>query len=94
MITYKNKNGKPMIRRCANCVFFSEIDGKSSKGYCKLKPLMFAYTHEETVFPIVRDFYLCHEHKFTNEEVLREVCEPVDLSSFIEQNRNNLKNEA
>lgn len=87
MKTFKNKFGKPIIRRCANCLNFKEINGKSSNGYCRLKPMLFAFTHEATVFPIVKDFYLCENHKFLNEEILSKTSEEVDLYEYLQERK-------
>ena len=89
--TYKNRNGKPMIRKCSNCVHFTKIDDSTTQnGYCKQNPLFFAFTHEKSVYAIVKDFYLCPIHEFFHEEQLRAEGEEVDLLSYL-QERNALK---
>jgi hypothetical protein len=72
-----------MIRRCSNCKHFKSINGDSSLGYCKEKPLLFAFTHDPTVFAIVKNFYLCEGHQFANEELLASQSEPIDLKEHI-----------
>lgn len=82
--TYKNRNGKPMIRKCSNCIHFSKIDETMAQnGYCKENPLFFAFTHEKSVYAIVKDFYLCPSHKFMHEEQLKSDSEEVDLLSYL-----------
>jgi hypothetical protein len=83
-LTYKNKNGKPMIRKCSNCIHFVKIDENiNQNGYCKEKPLYFAFTHEKSVYAIVKDFYLCPTHAFKFEENLKENSEEVDLLTYL-----------
>jgi hypothetical protein len=81
MHTYKNTNGKPIIRRCANCIHYSKIDNDGTMGYCGRNPLFFAFTMEQTVCFITKPFYLCKEHKLKNEDYLAEHAERVDLKS-------------
>lgn len=81
--TYKNRNGVPMIRKCINCVNFKQIDDNSTMGYCKLLQLHFAFTHEKSVYGIVKDFYVCPNHKFTNESSLEVDGEQVDLLEYL-----------
>ena len=85
--TYFNQSGFPMIRRCFNCKFWSlytTADGQSL-GYCKIKPLHFAFTLQPTVFTITKDFYLCEEHKFKNEDVLEFVSNKILLKDAIKK---------
>jgi hypothetical protein len=89
--TYKNRNGKPMIRKCSNCIHFTKIDeNHNQNGYCKENPLFFAFTHEKSVYAIVKDFYLCPSHQFVYEDQLKNDSEEVDLLSYL-QERNALK---
>lgn len=83
MITYKNRNGKPMIRSCGKCRHFRKMDAESSLGYCLLSATLFAYTMERTVYDIKKSFYLCEKHEFSNEEWLAENAESVDLKSIL-----------
>jgi hypothetical protein len=86
--TYKNRNGKPMIRKCSNCIHFNKIDdGGRNDGYCKNQHLYFAFTHERSVYAIVKDFYVCPTHEFNYEEQLKNDSEEVDLLSYL-QDRN------
>jgi len=74
--TYVNRNGYPMIRRCGNCIYWNPDKSDSKRmGLCTLKPLFFAFTLEPTVFPMTKDFCLCENHKFDNEEKLSQICE-------------------
>jgi hypothetical protein len=87
VLTYHNTNGLPIIRRCRNCKFWKpEIKSEYSNlniGYCKLYEFLFAFTLEPTVFAITKDFYLCAEHKFDNEEHLATVSKSVLLKDAI-----------
>ena len=74
-----------MIRKCSNCVHFTKIDDTvSQNGYCKINPLYFAFTHEKSVYAIVKDFYLCPSHEFTFEQVLKETAEEVELLPYLQ----------
>ena len=83
MKTYRDINGKPIIRSCFNCKFFSSIEGMDKMGYCQFKRLYFAYTLKKTVFPIVKSFYLCENHRLVNESELEGKAEVVDLRDVI-----------
>jgi hypothetical protein len=52
-------------------------------GYCKIKSMIFAFTLEETVHPITRDFYLCEKHQFDKEEWLKQISQKVMLKDSI-----------
>lgn len=80
--TYLNKNKTPIIRKCGNCKNYTLIEN-TDNGYCKINNLLFAFTHERSVYGIVKDFYLCEKHEFYNEEILKENSEEVDLLSFL-----------
>ncbi len=88
--TYLNRNGFPIIRRCFNCKhWYGEIhlgDGNPA-GYCKLTPMLFAFTLQKTVYPITRDFYLCEGHEFTNEDKLAQSSEKVSLKDSIKEKK-------
>jgi hypothetical protein len=45
--------------------------------------LLFAFTHEESVYAMVKDFYLCIKHKLVNEDLLQESSEQVDLLPYL-----------
>jgi len=85
MITYKNKNGLPMIRSCYNCVSFKEIENLERTGYCTKTKLMFAYTLQNNVHPMVKTFYLCEVHEFSNEAFLKTSAEQVSLENSIKK---------
>ena len=84
--TFLNLNGTPILRRCQNCKFWNSIteknDGKGT-GYCKFRPLYFSYTLQKSVFAITRDFYLCEDHKFKNEEFLEEQGRKVNITEAL-----------
>ena len=81
--TYMNRQGTPIIRKCGNCVNYKSIEGTEKSGYCKIQPMLFAFTHEQSVYAIVKDFYLCSQHFFTNEETLAAESEQVDLLTYL-----------
>lgn len=86
--TYVNRNGFPMIRRCKNCIFWSEdtdFDANLKAGYCKFKPMFFAFTLAPSVYPITKEFYTCENHKFVDEARLKEVCDVVKLKDIIKK---------
>lgn len=83
MHTYKNMNGRPIIRRCANCIHFNKIDHDGTMGYCGRSPLLFAFTMEQTVCFITKPFYLCNNHRLKNEDELEKKLEKVDLKSAL-----------
>jgi hypothetical protein len=45
--------------------------------------MLFAFTHENSVYAIVKDFYLCEKHIFINEDILKEHSEEVELLPFL-----------
>lgn len=81
--TYKNKNGVPIIRKCGNCVNFKHIDNNKTTGYCSAIKLYFAFTHEQSVYALVKDFYICENHRLTNEETLKSEGEEVELLPYL-----------
>jgi len=81
--SYYNKNKTPIIRKCTNCIHYKAIDQKTNEGYCKLLQLLFAFTHEKSVYGIVKDFYLCEKHQFENEELLKSESEEVELLPYL-----------
>ena len=86
--TYINRNGFPIIRRCFNCKHWADeikMDNQKPLGYCKFKPLIFAFTLQPTVYPITKDFYLCENHKFENEDKLAEFSDRVLLKDSIKK---------
>lgn len=85
--TYYNRKGFPIIRRCFNCKNWSAYSDEQNQtlGYCKIKALHFAFTLQKTVFTITKDFYLCEEHEFKNEEILAGVSEKIQLKDAIKK---------
>ncbi len=85
--TYLNRNGYPMIRRCFNCKFWKLEKEAEKLGVCNFQELFFAFTLKPTVHPIqnlvTRDFYLCAEHQFENEDKLEAVSKKVSLKDSI-----------
>jgi len=85
--TYVNRKGFPIMRRCFNCKFWSAYTENDAQtlGYCKAKPLFFAFTLQPTVFTITKDFYLCEQHKFKNEEILETVSEKINMKEALKK---------
>jgi hypothetical protein len=86
--TYLNLNGSPILRRCQNCKFWNAITEKTTDngknvGYCKFRPLYFSYTLQKSVFAMTKDFYLCEDHKFKNEEFLEEQGRKVNITEAL-----------
>ncbi len=88
--TFLNLNGTPILRRCQNCKFWNSITDKSDAktdgkglGYCKFRPLYFSYTLQKSVFAMTKDFYLCEDHKFKNEEFLEEQGRKVNITEAL-----------
>lgn len=88
--TYLNKNKTPIIRKCGNCSNYKLLEGSDNTGYCKINQLLFAFTHEKSVYGIVKDFYLCENHRLQNEDILELESEQVDLLPYLIE-RNSLK---
>jgi hypothetical protein len=53
---------------------------------------MFAFTHDKSVYPIVKDFYLCENHNFRNEDLLKLESEEVDLLPYLLERNKSKKN--
>lgn len=85
MKTYRNINGKPIIRSCFNCKHFQPIEGMDKMGYCQASKLFFAYTLKKTVFGIVKSFYLCENHRLNNEDELQKQAEALDLRDVLKK---------
>lgn len=86
LVTYYNRNGYPILRRCKNCIFFNTklIQNESENaGYCTRVPYYFAFTLTPNLYPITKDFYLCSSHKLYNEDKLKEVSDSVPLKEVI-----------
>lgn len=75
MKSYLNRKNDPIIRKCGNCKHFDPVKNSENLqiGYCKAKSLLFAFTLSETVYTIVREFYVCpKDHAFINEDELKK----------------------
>ena len=81
--TYLNKKGSPIIRKCGNCIHYKALENDNVTGYCKQLQLLFAFTHEKSVYAIVKEFYLCDKHELPNENTLRAESKEVDLESYL-----------
>lgn len=81
MKTFLNAQNEPMIRSCMSCKHFQRLSVNGSQkdeGYCKVQKLLYAYTMEESVYAIVKKFYLCASHEFKNEKKLMSVAPQID----------------
>ncbi len=88
LYTYKNKNGFPILRRCLNCKFWQGdivVNNSENIGYCKFSPMLFAYTLEPNVYPITKNFYMCVNHTFFNEDMLEKMSERVLLKDALKR---------
>ncbi len=83
--TYINRNGYPMIRRCHNCLYWNPENNDKKIGLCTFKPLYFAFTLEPSVFFITKEFCLCENHLFKNEEKLSQICEKKLMKDIIKK---------
>ena len=84
--TFINVNGFPIIRRCKNCKFWQEQGNSKDKdklGSCTLNPLFFSFNMKPTVFFLTKEFCLCENHEFGNEDVLKESCESVKMKDIL-----------
>ena len=90
--TYKNKLNVPIIRKCGNCSHYRIVEDKDKLGYCSIMNLHFAFTHDKSVYALVKDFYLCEKHSFVNEETLKLESEEVDLLPYLLERNKNKKN--
>ena len=87
--TYLNKKGTPIIRKCENCLSFQKIDNMKDCGYCKMLPLYFSFTHDKSVYGIVKEFYVCEKHILVNEHILKEQGDEVDLENYLKERLQN-----
>ena len=83
--TYINRNGYPMIRRCQNCVHWKAQNPEKSLGLCTFKPYFFAFTLQQSVYPLTKNFVLCENHHFENESKLAEISKKVKLKDVIKK---------
>jgi hypothetical protein len=87
--TYINRDGHPMVRKCSNCVYWDNSKNIGEKsGLCTLKPIYFAFTLKPCVFPATKEFYLCENHIFKNEDKLSLICEKTALKNILNVDRN------
>lgn len=84
MQTYKKPTGEIIVRSCINCKQFDELRNRDREGYCRARPMYFAYTLEKGVYPIVKTFYLCEMHTLINEEDYKDM-EVVELKDVIKK---------
>ena len=58
-------------------------DNSGVNGYCHVMNLYFAFTHDKSVYAIVKDFYVCEKHELENEDSLRKDAEEIDLLPYL-----------
>ena len=83
--TYLNKKVTPIIRKCENCLNFQRINNLNECGYCKIIPLYFSFTHDKSVYAIVKEFYVCENHLLVNEHILKTQGDEVDLVAYLKE---------
>lgn len=85
MLTYYNKNGRPIIRSCSNCVNFKPLATDQKMGYCLVSKMLFAYTMEDSIYFMTKSFGLCYKHEFANEELLKTTAKTVDQKEVLKR---------
>ena len=80
--TYLNMNNRPIIRRCKNCTNWKEIED-TKVGYCALQKMYFASTLTQTVWGMTKEYYLCEDHEFKNEQWLEQNSQRVSLKDSL-----------
>ena len=88
MNTYQSPEGEVYVRSCANCRFFVAHDDRRT-GYCQRQKMLFAYTMKATVYAMVKQFYLCDQHIFTDEEKFKETCRVITMEEAIRKKAKN-----
>ena len=94
--TYINLNGYPIIRRCENCAFWSQLNldkapdsPKSDAGYCKNQKIFQAYTLEKNQYFISKKHNFCVSHEFLKEDILEAEAKKITLQQSIVNDANN-----
>jgi carbonic anhydrase len=64
---YLNQKSLPMIRKCGNCRFFHK-----DFASCSLIKVTNAYDHKKNIYLTVGENLFCDNHKFKNEDTLKE----------------------
>lgn len=86
--TYQNELGNPIVRKCANCQNWMALATDQTMGYCKIMPILYAYTLEKTHYAITRKHNNCEQHVFANEAVLKEKSNLIDYDKeFLSRSR-------
>jgi len=83
--TFLNNYNKPIIRSCFNCTFYEPMPLEKNMGYCKKRPMYFAYTMKKTVFVMVKTFYLCEDHLHKKEEFLEKNAPKVVMKDILKK---------
>lgn len=76
---YLNQKSLPMIRKCGNCRFFH----KEFTSCSKIR-VTSAYDHKKNIFLTTGENLYCENHKFKNEEILKDEAIVVDYESIEE----------
>jgi hypothetical protein len=64
---YLNQKSLPMIRKCSSCRFY-HTEFKS----CSLMRVTNAFDYKKNIFLTTGDNLYCDNHKFKNEEILKD----------------------
>lgn len=86
VLTFENRNGDPIIRKCGNCRFWKAVNKHT--GYCINRPLLFAYSLEQNMFCMTSKFTLCSLHILNNEEMLQQESRPTEYDVEYMRNHN------
>jgi hypothetical protein len=76
---YLNQKSLPMIRKCGNCRFFHK-----EFSSCSLIKVTNAYDYSKNIFLTTGENLYCENHKFKNEDILKEEAIVVEFSSIEE----------
>jgi hypothetical protein len=76
---YLNQKSLPMIRKCGNCRFYHK-DFNS----CSIIRVTSAYDHKKNIFLTTGENLYCENHKFKNEDILKEEAIVVEYSNIEE----------
>ena len=74
---YLNQKSLPMIRKCSSCKFYHQ-EYKS----CTLMRVTNAFDYKKNIFLTTGDNLYCDNHKFKNEDILRQEAIIVEYDSI------------
>jgi hypothetical protein len=76
---YLNQKSLPMIRKCGNCRFFHK-----EFTSCSIIKVTSAYDYSKNIFLTTGENLYCENHKFKNEDILKDEAIVVEFSSIEE----------